>query len=110
MAVYAFLALVAGLLVSLSRQINGRLSLSTSPMESSFWNHIVGFGILSVIAVIFGGLFPTDKPLDPPPACLYQRAAWRCVCGAFKLACRQNRRGTNRHSDHRGPNDFGRCP
>lgn len=66
MAVYAFLALIAGLLVSLSRQINGRLSLSTSPMESSFWNHIVGFGILSVIAVIFGGLFPTDKPLDPP--------------------------------------------
>ena len=66
MAVYAFLALIAGLLVSLSRQINGRLSLSTSPMESSFWNHIVGFGILSVIAVIFGGLFPTDKPLDTP--------------------------------------------
>lgn len=66
MVIYAALAVIAGLLVSLSRQINGRLSLSTSPMESSFWNHIVGFAILSVIALIFGGLFPADKPLDPP--------------------------------------------
>jgi transporter family-2 protein len=60
------LALLAGVLVSLSRQINGRLSLATSPMASSFWNHIVGFGILTVIALIFGGLWPADGPPDPP--------------------------------------------
>lgn len=60
------LALIAGVLVSLSRQINGRLSLATSPMASSFWNHIVGFVIISIIALAFGGLWPGDGPPDPP--------------------------------------------
>ncbi len=59
-------ALLAGILVSLSRQINGRLSLSTSPLQSSFWNHIVGFVFLTLIALTLGGLWPTDRPLDPP--------------------------------------------
>lgn len=36
-------AFVIGLLIILSRQVNGRLSLSTTPMISSFWNHLVGF-------------------------------------------------------------------
>tara|TARA_R110002072_G_scaffold6853_1_gene38798 strand:+ start:451 stop:876 length:426 start_codon:yes stop_codon:yes gene_type:complete len=60
------LALTAGVLVSLSRQINGRLSLATSPIASSFWNHIVGFAIVSAVALVFGGLWPVDGPPDPP--------------------------------------------
>lgn len=55
--VFAALAFIAGGLVGLSRQINGRLSLSTSAMESAFWNHAVGLLFLSVIAVVFGRLF-----------------------------------------------------
>ena len=47
----------AGLLISLSRQINGRLSLSTSPLIASFWNHIVGLATLSLVGLIIGGLF-----------------------------------------------------
>lgn len=50
-------AFVAGVLVGLSRQLNGRLSLSTTPLISSFWNHLVGFGLLCGVALLLGGLF-----------------------------------------------------
>ncbi|WP_341368933.1 DMT family transporter [Yoonia sp. BS5-3] len=62
---FASLAFLAGVLVSLSRQINGRLALSTSAMESAFWNHLVGLGFVTVAALLFGGLFagtPTAAP------------------------------------------------
>lgn len=36
-------ALLAGLLVGLSRQVNGRLALSRGALGASFWNHGVGF-------------------------------------------------------------------
>jgi len=62
---FAALALLAGVLVSLSRQINGRLALSTSAWESSFWNHIVGLGFITMAAVAFGGLF-AGAPQDAP--------------------------------------------
>lgn len=65
MIVFAALAVLAGALVGLSRQINGRLALSTSAMESSFWNHIVGLGFVTCAALIFGGLFAGD-PLAAP--------------------------------------------
>ena len=61
----ALLAILAGMLVSLSRQVNGRLALSTSAMESSFWNHIVGLVFITVAALAFGGLFAGD-PLASP--------------------------------------------
>ena len=62
---FAILAILAGVLVSLSRQINGRLALSTSAMESSFWNHFVGLVFITVIALLFGGLF-AGEPLASP--------------------------------------------
>jgi transporter family-2 protein len=65
MMVYAALAVLAGLLVGLSRQINGRLALSTSALESSFWNHLVGLVFITCIALAVGGLFagaPGDAP------------------------------------------------
>ena len=65
MIVYAALAMLAGVLVSLSRQINGRLALSTSAMESSFWNHIVGLVFITVTALLVGGLF-AGEPLAAP--------------------------------------------
>lgn len=42
----------------MSRQINGRLSLSTSPLIASTWSHIVGFVFLSALGILVGGLFP----------------------------------------------------
>jgi transporter family-2 protein len=66
MLLWIALAFLAGALVSLSRQINGRLALSTSALASSFWNHIVGFVLLSLVALALGGLTRPDLPNDPP--------------------------------------------
>lgn len=60
-----FLAFAGGVLVSVSRSINGRLSQSTSPLGSSFWNHLVGFAALSAFALVFGGLMPGGLPDAP---------------------------------------------
>lgn len=65
MIVYVAVAFLGGVLVIVSRQINGRLSISTSAMHSSFWNHCVGFAVLSVFAILFGGLF-NEGPQDAP--------------------------------------------
>lgn len=62
---FASLAILAGVLVSLSRQINGRLALSTSAMESSFWNHIVGLVFITIVALLVGGLF-AGEPQNAP--------------------------------------------
>ena len=65
MIFFAALAVFAGVLVSLSRQINGRLALSTSAMESSFWNHLVGFAFITLVALLAGGLF-AGSPQEAP--------------------------------------------
>lgn len=53
-------AFSAGVLVILSRQVNGRMSMSSTPMISSFWNHIVGFVVLTLIGLVVGGLIPAN--------------------------------------------------
>lgn len=58
MAGLVALALGAGVLVTLSRQINGRLALSSSALQSSFWNHIVGLAALVAVGIVAGGLWP----------------------------------------------------
>lgn len=50
------LAFVAGGLVGVSRQLNGRLATSTSALFASFCNHIVGFVLLTAIGLAIGGL------------------------------------------------------
>ena len=65
MTLFVTLAFVAGLLVSLSRQVNGRLALSTSPLQSSFWNHIVGFVALLTVGLVIGGLWPSGLANTP---------------------------------------------
>ena len=62
---FVALAFAGGLLVSLSRQINGRLAVSTSAMESSFWNHAVGFGALTLAAFAIGPLIPETPGAIP---------------------------------------------
>ncbi|WP_196257797.1 DMT family transporter [Pelagibacterium limicola] len=52
------IATLAGVLVSLSRQINGRLAVSTTPLVASFWNHVVGFAVLTAIGLVIGALWP----------------------------------------------------
>jgi len=68
------LAFIAGILVSLSRQINGRLSTASTPLVASLWNHIVGFALISALALmiggLFGGLFEQGWPNPPAQAWL----------------------------------------
>ncbi|OAM74350.1 DMT family transporter [Devosia elaeis] len=56
MTLFIAYALIAGVLVGLSRQLNGRLAMSTSPLIASFWNHIVGFVFLTVLGLVLGNL------------------------------------------------------
>ena len=65
MIIFAVLAFTAGILVSLSRQLNGRLSLSTSALNASFWNHLVGLAFLTLIALTIGGLFDGEISQAP---------------------------------------------
>lgn len=53
-------AFSAGLLVILSRQVNGRLALGSTPLISSFWNHAVGFVALTMLGLVLGGLVPAN--------------------------------------------------
>lgn len=62
---FAVLAVIGGGLVSLSRQINGRLSLSTSAMHSSYWNHVVGLTFITLIGLAAGSLFAGDPWAAP---------------------------------------------
>jgi transporter family-2 protein len=58
-------ACLAGILVGLSRQLNGRLALSSSPLIASFWNHIVGFVALTALGLAIGGLIPAGAADAP---------------------------------------------
>ncbi|KQO80283.1 DMT family transporter [Rhizobium sp. Leaf262] len=58
MTLWIAMAVTGGIFVALSRQINGRLSLSNSPLIASFWNHIVGFVVLTMLGLVLGGLLP----------------------------------------------------
>lgn len=51
------MALLGGVLIGLSRQLNGRLALSTSAMMASFWNHFIGLLFLSVLGIAGGFAF-----------------------------------------------------
>lgn len=62
----ALCAFIGGCLISLSRQVNGRLSLSTTPLISSFWNHAVGFVLLSISAFFIMGFFNSGATDAPP--------------------------------------------
>lgn len=65
MILWISMAFAGGVFVALSRQINGRLSLSNSPLIASFWNHIVGFVVLTLLGLALGGLLPegaSDAP------------------------------------------------
>lgn len=65
MILWIAMAVTGGVFVALSRQINGRLSLSNSPLIASFWNHIVGFTVLTVIGLLLGGLLPSGAADAP---------------------------------------------
>jgi transporter family-2 protein len=69
------LALLGGVLIGVSRQINGRLSLASGAMGASFWNHWVGFAALTlcfgVLAMAGDDLLPAAERLTGAPWTVY---------------------------------------
>ncbi|KXG86033.1 DMT family transporter [Agrobacterium bohemicum] len=65
MTFWIAVAFAGGVFVSLSRQINGRLSLSNSPLIASLWNHLVGFVVLTALGLAIGGLLPSGAADAP---------------------------------------------
>lgn len=58
MIAFVMLALLGGVLVGLSRQLNGRLALATTALMASFWNHVVGFILLCAALLAAPALWP----------------------------------------------------
>ena len=65
MTIFIAYAIAAGLLVGLSRQLNGRLSLSTSPLIASFFNHLIGFIFLTALGLALGNLLVPGAASTP---------------------------------------------
>ncbi|MFN4058944.1 MAG: DMT family transporter [Roseinatronobacter sp.] len=66
MTLFIVTALLGGALVSLSRQLNGRLSLSTNALMASFWNHAIGLAVMVAAFLALPALWPdsvTEVPL-----------------------------------------------
>ncbi len=47
------IALAGGAAVGMSRSINGRLTMDRGAFRASFWNHFIGFLLLSVFVALF---------------------------------------------------------
>lgn len=65
MILYISYAIAAGVLIGLSRQLNGRLALSTTPLIASYWNHVVGFVFLTLLGLALGNLIPAGAADAP---------------------------------------------
>ncbi|ARO14059.1 hypothetical protein BVG79_00707 [Ketogulonicigenium robustum] len=78
MAYMILLAFVGGMLITLSRQVNGRLALSTSALVSSFWNHAVGFAVLMVYTLVVGSSF-WPEGANTAPALAWMGGAFGAV-------------------------------
>ena len=63
------MAIFAGVLIGLSRQINGRLSLARGALGASFWNHLVGAVALALAALplVLAGTGPDISGLGHAP-------------------------------------------
>ncbi|HVG49569.1 MAG TPA: DMT family transporter [Rubellimicrobium sp.] len=64
------MAVLAGALIGLSRQVNGRLSLAQGALGASFWNHLVGALALalSALGLVLTGAGPNFGSLAEAPA------------------------------------------
>jgi transporter family-2 protein len=58
-------AFAAGVFVSLSRAVNGRLALASSAMTASLWNHAVGLVTLLAVGLVTRQLWPEGVATIP---------------------------------------------
>jgi bacterial/archaeal transporter family-2 protein len=52
---YELIAIINGVVIGTSRALNGRLSSEKGPLQSSIWNHAVGFLFLTALLLVLGG-------------------------------------------------------
>lgn len=57
MLIYIAIALVNGICISLSRSVNGRLSMERNAFYASLWNHLIGFLFLTLVILVMSGGF-----------------------------------------------------
>jgi bacterial/archaeal transporter family-2 protein len=62
MILAVLMATAAGVLIGLSRQLNGRLALETSALTASGVNHVVGFAVLVLAGLALGLLRLESAP------------------------------------------------
>ncbi|MFT5007824.1 MAG: transporter family-2 protein [Reinekea sp.] len=55
--IYIVIALINGVLIAMSRGLNGRLASSRGAFFTSWINHLVGFGFLTIVLLASQGLF-----------------------------------------------------
>jgi len=60
LTIAVILACLAGVLIGVSRQVNGRLSLKEGALGASLWNHGVGFAALTLLAALDVGIAGLD--------------------------------------------------
>ncbi len=72
------LACLAGVLVGISRQLNGRLGASIGMLGASFWNHLIGCAALTLIGLLAAGMLGADRASLLPPAA---QAPWHAYLG-----------------------------
>jgi transporter family-2 protein len=66
-----FIAFLQGVMVSLSRSLNGKLGASRDAFTASLWNHLVGFIFLTSVLFVFSSPYLTDPILEGVPAWAY---------------------------------------
>lgn len=66
---FILLALFNGVLIGASRSLNGRLAHASGAFYASFWNHLTGFGLLTLILLLAGAL--TSRPVGNTPVYAY---------------------------------------
>ncbi|BCH22279.1 DMT family transporter [Mesorhizobium sp. L-8-3] len=67
MTILILVAFLNGGLIAASRSINARLGMSIGALRSSFWNHLGGLILLTVLLTA-AGLPDPDRALGAPPA------------------------------------------
>lgn len=62
---FILLAIANGMIIGTSRAVNGQLSLNIGPLKASFYNHLVGFTLLTLVLLSMG-FFTLAVPVDIP--------------------------------------------
>jgi transporter family-2 protein len=70
MIVYIALAFLNGAFISTSRAVNGQLSTEVGAFKASLWNHVVGFGFLTLVLAVLNGWRFGVTPAPPLSAYL----------------------------------------